>query len=331
MRSTGRYLLLLAAGVGASLWSCGLLDAQVDESLVARRWKMDNFWAETYDKPILTSKGDIRETGESIQIFHWDSQGRIKFDKKDLEPPVWIGYRFLTVSVFSESDLYNHTYSDAAMSLAVRLGSIADNWSVVASAGMGTANDGRWDNPHALFPVAALDFARKIDATTLWHIGVGMDGNRGLLPLVPLPYLLFETELEPHLNVLLGFPRAEVVARPVEPLTLTARFVFPTNAAARVEADLGSGWSFFTEVSRRIDGFHIRHQERTRQFYEMNAAEVGVRWNNRWVDLSLSAGVLFTQRFFTGPDIASRTRGNSIDDLAFIALTLPSTFWRIPF
>ena len=151
-----------ATALAALLMSAGKLGAQVDEALVARRWKMDNFWAETYDKPILTSRGEL-DTKEHIQIFHWDSEGRIKFDKQDLEPPVWIGYRFLTMSVYSEADLYNHAYADAALALAVRLGSIGDNWSVVASAGMGTANDGRWDNSPSTLTRSAESLRRNSD------------------------------------------------------------------------------------------------------------------------------------------------------------------------
>ncbi len=87
-----------------ALWLAGQarIEAQVDEGLVTRRWKTDNFWAETYDKPILTSRGHLEDTGEDIQIFHWYSEGRIKFDKEDLNPPVWIGYRAFTISFSTE-------------------------------------------------------------------------------------------------------------------------------------------------------------------------------------------------------------------------------------
>ena len=87
----------------------------------------------------------------------------------------------------------------------------------------------------------------------------------------------------------------------------------------------------FADASRRIDGFHLRHEERLRLFYEMNTAEVGFRWVTTWMDVSLSAGVAFGQRYFTGDDLRHRTPGGSIEDLPFIALTFPSTFWAAPF
>jgi hypothetical protein len=320
-----------ALAIALSLAAQGQVHAQIDESLATRRWKMDRFWAETYDKPLVTMRGELEDTGENIRIFHWNSEGRIKFDRKDLEPPVWIGYRALTVSVTTPSDLYNHTYSDVGLAVAVSLGSIGDDWTVIATAGAGTANDGRWDNLHALFPVATLEFTGKDGDTTVWHAGLSLDGNRGVGAPYPLPYLMYETTTGPGLSLLLGFPRTEIVVHPVEPLTLTGRWVFPSTASARIETGLGAGVRVFAEASRRIDGFHLRHEKRTRQFFEMNTAEAGLRWSNSWIDLSLSAGYAFGQRFFTGPDLLNRSRGNGVDDLAFIALTLPSTFWRIPF
>jgi hypothetical protein len=117
----------------------------------------------------------------------------------------------------------------------------------------------------------------------------------------------------------------------VDPLIVVLQWEFPTNALARIEAELGAGFSLFAEASRRVDGFHLRHEERTRLFFEMNTAEVGVRWKSSWMDVSLSAGYAFGQRFFTGYDLRNRTSGASVEDLPFIALTFPSTFWAAPF
>lgn len=308
----------------------GRADAQVDESLVTRRWKTENFWAETFDKPLVTSRSRLEDTDDTIQIFHWFSEGRIKFDKEDLDPPVWIGYRAFTLSMNSADERFDHAFSDVALAVAVPMGFISD-WSVIASVGGGTANDGRWDNLHALYPAATLTFSRTVPPTTVWHWGLSLDGNRSLLPGYPLPFVMVEAALDPALNVLLGFPRSEVSLRPFDPVTVTLRWGFPVNAQARVEADLGSGVSLFAEALRRVDGFHLRHRDRTRLFYEMNTAEVGVRWRTSWIDVSLSAGYAFGQRFFTGPDLGNRARGASVDDMPFIAITLPSTFWTITF
>jgi hypothetical protein len=302
----------------------------VDESLLTRRWRSNDFWAETYDKPLLTARGRLEESDDHIQIFHWNSEGRIKFDRKDLEPPVWIGYRALTVSVNSDAEALDHPFADVGLAIAVRLGSLGDEWTVHAAAGVGTANDGRWDNLHALYPAATVDFARAIDIGTL-HLGVSLDGNRGLLPRYPLPYVTVESRFGYGADMLWGFPKTEIVLRPLRPIILSLQWAFPANASARLEGDLGAGFGLFGEVVRRIDGFHLRHEERLREFFVMNTAELGFRWVTKWMDVSLSVGYAFGQRFFTGDDLSDRTRGPSVENLPFIALTFPSTFWAAPF
>src|SRR6185436_4426766 len=95
--------------------------------------------------------------------------------------------------------------------------------------------------------------------------------------------------------------------------------------------ELGAGFSLFAEVSRRVDGFHLIDQDRMRLFFEMNTVEVGVRWRTSWIDVSLSAGYAFGQRFFTGYDFSKGTSAAAAENLPFIALTFPSTFWAAPF
>ncbi|MBV8878690.1 MAG: hypothetical protein JO332_01885 [Planctomycetaceae bacterium] len=306
------------------------VDAQVDEALITKRWKTDNFWAETYDRPYVTARGEIEGSDEHFMMFHWISQGRIKFDRADLHPPVWLGYRADTVSINSDRELLDHPFADVALGAGVQLGSIGSGWMMAAGAGVGTANDGRWDNPHAVYGTATLDFARTVASEPTWHVGLTYDGNRSVLEAVPLPYFQVETAPDPSLTLLLGFPKAEIVWRPWGPLTLSAEWQLATQASARVDVDLGAGFTTFAAVLRRIDGFHLRDQERTRLFWEVHTVEVGARWVTSWLDVGLSVGTTFGQRYFEGPDVLDRTRGDSIDRLPFIALTLPGASWAPP-
>lgn len=313
------------------LLSVCALSVQVDERLVGRTWKTDNFWAETYDKPIVSARGEVEDTGDKINLFHWNSEGRIKFDAEDIDPPFWIGYRALTLSINSDAEILHHPFADVALAAAARLGRIGTHNTIYVSAGAGTANDGRWDNRSALFAVATIEVAHKSDDDTLWHVGLTLDGNRGMLASVPLPYFLYEARVGETLTVMAGFPRTEVVFRPFKPVMLSAQWAFPSNASGRFEVDLGGGFSVFADASRRIDAFHRRHEGRERLFYEMNTAELGFRWVTTGMDVGLSAGVAFGQRYFLGDDLRHRARGSGIEDLPYLALTFPSTFWAAPF
>jgi hypothetical protein len=141
---------------------------------------------------------------------------------------------------------------------------------------------------------------------------------------------MLEAKLDDKADLFLGFPKTEVVLRPLAAAIITLQWEFPSRASGRLEIDGGAGFSVFAEASRSIDAFHLRHEDRTRIFYVMSSAEVGVRWATTWIDVSLSVGYAFGQRFFTGDEVTDRRRGVSVEDLPFIALTFPSTFWAAP-
>jgi len=312
------------------LGSVSALEAQVDERLVTKTWKTDNFWAETFDRPYRTFAREIEDSGESFYMFNWDSKGRIKFDQVDLNPSVWLGYKLNTITAYSGDDFYNHAFGDVAISVGGKLATIDPEWTVLAGAGMGTANDGRWDNTHALYGAATLEFQRRFGATDVWHVGLTYDGNRGFASAIPLPYFMVEVTPDPSLTLWLGFPETNLTWRPTDFLTLSALWRVPSQAWARVDVDLGSGITIFTAVTRRIDGFHIRDQERQEVFFEVNTAEVGVRWANPYVDFALSAGMTFGMRTFIGDDIRHRSQGISVEDMPFIGITVPGVTWPAP-
>jgi len=319
------------AAVAAFLGCASAVEAQVDEALLTKRWKTDNFWAETFDRPYYTGTGNFEGSTEDFQMFHWVSVGRIKFDAETLDPSVWLGYKMNSISMHTDREFLNHAYGDVALGVAAQLGSLGGGWSLSAGTAIGTANDGRWDNSEALYFTGTVDFAyRKADGLPL-HVGLGYDGNRTFYSTVPLPHFLMEVAPNPSLTLLIGFPKAEVVLRPTNWLILSAEWQLSSQSSARIDVDIGAGMTIFADVVRRIDAFHLRDVDsRDRLFMEVYTAEVGIRWVSSWMDIGLSAGTTFGQRYFSGPHILDRTKGDSIDSLPFIALTIPGVNWAPP-
>lgn len=310
----------------ALAWAAGGAEAQVDPRLLRERWTPEPHWAETFDKPIYIFPADLQDSAGDVHILHWDSEGRVRFDRKQADPSVWIGYKLLSLGVGADLDLLDHLFWDIALAPAVRLGSLGGGWSLTASAGAGTSNDGAFRNTDALYAVGTVEATHPLDASTRWRAGLNLDGNRLLLPNVPLPYIAFESEADPDLLWSLGTLRAEIVARPWSLLTLAARWEYPVAGRAAADLDLGKGWALFAEANRRMDGFHQREQGETRLFYLMHTAEAGVRWRSPLGLLSLSGGAAFAQRFDTGYDLRDRRRLDAPESGPMIALTLSGTF-----
>ena len=324
MRTTALPLAL--ATLAGALALQAPAGAQTAAGLLRDPWKPEDHWSDTRDKPILFAPGRLDDGGGDVAIFHWDSAGRIKFDRTDRQPDVWMGYRLLAISVRADLPAIDHTFYDTALAVAGRLGSLGGDWTLKAAAGMGTANDGSFRNADALYPVAAITASQAPGAPARWTFGLSHDGNETLLPALPVPVVACELEPDPAVRLRLGIPRTEVVVRPADGLAATIRWDYPVNALARLEQELGAGFRLFAEGNRRVDGFHMRESGSTRMFYELNAAEAGLRWVASWIDVSLSAGYAFEQTFFTGYDLRNRDTVGSPEDRPYVALTVQGTF-----
>jgi hypothetical protein len=323
---TSRRLLPALAALAVSFAAQAPAGAQTAFGLLRDPWKPEDHWSDTRDKPFWIAPGQLDDGGGDIRIFHWNSTGRVKFDRTDREPAAWMGYRLLAISVRSDLPAIDHTFYDVALAGAGRLGSLGGDWTLAAAAGMGTANDGSFRNADAIYPVAAIAASRGPGAPTRWTLGLSHDGNGALLPAVPVPVVVCELDPDPSLRLRLGIPRTQVVAHPAKGLTATLQWDYPVNALARLEQGLGAGFSLFAEGSRRVDSFHMRESGSTRMFYELNAAEAGLRWVASWIDVSLSAGYAFEQTFFTGYDLRNRDTVGSPEDRPYVALTVKGTF-----
>jgi hypothetical protein len=321
-----RLTTLLLSAVAAFLAAAAPAAAQVDVDILREPWEPVDQWAETGDKPIWIATGRIEGTDDNVRIFHWDSVGRVKFDRDERAPENWLGYRLLALSVDSDLPAIDHSYYDISVTGAAQLGAMGGGWTFGMAAGFGTANDGSFRNADALYPIAMATVTKSGAGEPRWDLGIGCYGNSSLLPALPIPVIQCELEPDPALRLRLGIPRTEAVAHLDGGPSATLRWDYPTNALARLEQELGSGWSLFAEGSRRVDGFHMRESGSTRMFYELNAAEAGIRWVTSWADISLSTGYALEQSFFTGYDMRNRDEVGSPENRPFVALTVQGTF-----
>ncbi len=300
-----------------ALLSLLLVLLQVDPRLLSETWHAEEHWADTHDKPLLISHGDDGEGG-GVSTFHWDSAGRIKFDRTDGAPVVWMGYRLLTLAVDADVEQIDHNFTDLALALAVRPGIEG----LTLSAGWGTANDGLFGDRSTYYGTGTIDY--RVEPGL--HAGLSYDGNRTLLPQIPLPYLSWEAAPGPDLKLTLGTLESSAVWTPWSFVSISARWGWPTDGSLHAELLLHPKFRFYVEAARRIDGFHQRDHERTRTFYQLHTAEAGLRWIASWVDISLGGGLAFGQRYFEGSDLRDREELAEPESRPFVALTIQGTF-----
>lgn len=285
---------------------------QVDPRLISESWHAENHWADTHDKPLIIFSRDDGEEG-TVSTFHWDSNGRIKLHRTNGDPAAWMGYRLLTLSVHSDIERLDHELTDLALALAVRPGLEG----LTLSAGWGTANDGLFGDSSTYYGTGTIDY--RIDAGL--RAGLSYDGNRTLLPQVPLPYISWEAASSQDLTITLGTLESTLIWSPGS-FSISARWGWPTDGSLRAELKLPSQFRLYAEAARRVDAFHQRDRDHTRTFYQLHTTEAGLRWITSWADLSLGAGWAFGQRYFEGVDMRDREELAEPEDGPFVALTI---------
>ena len=322
MRSGIRTLSVLAAG----LFLGGSIRAQIGPRMVDEPWKDTPHWADTTDELLFFGRADTEDVDGSARVFYWDSRGRIKPERESTDPLFAIGYRAVTMDTSSPNPLLDGQLNDVAVALMGNLGELAEGWQLRLIGGMGTANDGHWDNTDALYGTATLDVCRPLDETSELHFGVTWDGNSSLLPDIPLPYIAWTTRPDESLLIVAGTRDIVVQWEPVKNLELKVQYAFPVDAAAEAGYAFLGGLSLFAQYAQTLDPYFIDGVENQRLFYGHNRVMVGLRWVTDYFDISIGPGYAIKSNFSTGFDLRELEKENDIDPGWFAYLRVQGTF-----
>jgi hypothetical protein len=318
LRTASMFLL---TGLGMALPA----HAQIGPALVTEPWKPVPHWADTTDEPTFIDGGRDLRSGEKIDVFYWDSTGRVKLDRHDPDPAAWFGYRVLAIDIDSDVPDFARGLMDIAVVGAVKLGTWED-WTFTLIGGAGTANDMHFSNTDAIYGLGNFDAALAVDDNATLHVGVNYNGNRTLLPDVPLPYAMYRRRIDDTLSFTLGWPHSGVVWRPMEPLVLTAEYEFPVNVSTNASWYFTQWLSVFGEYRQTIDGFYIHDEDNRRLFYEWRRVAGGVRVETKWFDVRAGAGYAFDQEFSTGFDLRGLDTAAEPEDGLMFFFTIQGTF-----
>ena len=101
------------------------------------------------------------------------------------------------------------------------------------------------------------------------------------------------------------------VWKPIPPLTIDAKYVFPDDAQVRVDYEVITDFGLFASYLARQDAFHndAFANNHDRLLFQQRRIEGGVRWTP-WKEASLVAaiGYAFSQEFNIGWDTRDQER-----------------------
>lgn len=282
--------------------------SQTDQRLLQLGFRATPHWADTADEPTFIFGGNVKGRDDDIDIFYWDSAGHIKFDRNERNPPFWLGYRALAITMFGD-DIPEITGDlvDVSLAAAFQLndGGRSDEWRFDLALGAGTANDGHWSNTDALYGVGTMNAAKPLDEDTILHIGINYNGNRTIWPDVPLPYVSIFSRLNAEFSYNVGVLSSGLLWQ-LQDNAAAVWVDYVTQSSLTIGGSIGLGheWSVFIEYKDTNDSFFINDRGNERLFYEKSQIALGLEWKRgtAW-NVRFGGGYAWDQRFATGFDL----------------------------
>ena len=264
--------------------------AQINPGIQADSWREGPHRAETIDELLLFQRAQAKGTNLVTGTFYWNSYGRIKTEKDGSDCSFILGYKALSVGFDANSPIKNGDFWDVAVIGGARVGEFGDGWQLEVLGGAGSANDSHWGNADAIYGAGVIGATKQLSYAASVHSGVYYDGNRDLLPEVPLPYITYRREFCEEVGATIGFPASAILYHPLRYLGLTVDYTFPDEFTARSACDLTRNVSLFVQYARSTDAFHIERRGSERLFYELERVNGGIRWITKWFDASTPQG-----------------------------------------
>ena len=311
-------LLLLAAACLVPVHSA--LEAQVTPELLLAPWSDEPHWVESRNEFLFFDHGRVKKTGERVETFVWDSVGRVKFPRAESEPMFHFGYKVHVLDVDTDNDAVTGQLNDIALLPAFDSVEFLEDWRLSLAGGFGTANDGHWTDVDSAYGLAIVDFSRRLESGDELHLGLAHDGNRGMFPDVPLPFVAYQGTFGEDFEYTFGVPHAAAAYEAFEDFELSLRYDFPVDVSLVADYAIGKGFHVFASYARSLDGFVLDGRDHRRIFHEVDRVTAGLRWASHWFDASVGVGYALAQRFRTGFDMRSLETTADLSEEVFLAI-----------
>jgi hypothetical protein len=274
-------------------------------------------------------KNGHTNNGDDFQLSYYNTQGRLRIWPEQKADPR-IGYNITYLNTDTNDPALPSHMVDTSVAIGTGIADIS-GWRAGLTVGIGYAAVGAFDDGNAWYGKADLLLGHDIDETSSIGFVIDYDGNRTVWPDIPLPGVLYTKRLDPTILLGLGFPFSSVEWKPrqVPNLTITAKYVIPDDADARIDYTVFKNFGVFASYAARRDAFHwdeISNPD-DRLLFQQRRAELGVRWTaHETVSLILAGGYAFSQEFNVGWDFREADRIAKPSDEPYVRFGLEVRF-----
>ena len=310
-------------GLAAGLLTTGRAYALSSDLSTLLPWD-SNINVESSTWGLLENKSHIRNDGTPAQIGIVDSSGRVRLADTGQYSPT-IAWDSLYMALNTHSSLLPRQLNEQSMSLGIPIVQ-SGPWSLGAVVGAGYSGNSPYNEGQAVYGLADITAQYQFNPRDSLVFGINYDGNRSVLPDVPLPTVEF---LHETTKLTWGVGIYEYLDyRPFDRLNLELMY-FPTDDGhADIDYRLLRWLHVYGLFASQSWAFHVdfyNHDQRL--FFNMCRVEAGVRIITcPNFSMKLGGGYAFNQAFSQGYQSINETPVGQIANAAYISLNAKFKF-----
>ena len=280
--------------------------SQTGPDVLLKPWRTGE-WIQSQGDFRIQNEGSTKNSND-FRLTTYDLSGRMRLMPGEKADPR-MGFNYTEFNTDGDPALPSHMIDTSAN---VGVG-IADwnGWLAGITIGAGYAGSGAFDDGDAWYGMADFLVGHEFDKTSSIGFVLDYNGNRTLMPDVPLPGFLYTKQLEPQIVAGIGFPYSSIEWKPNDQMTLSAKYYLPDDLQLHIDYDVIETLSIFGDFRARQQAFHWDQitTNADRIIYISRQVEAGIRWSPvKCATLIVAGGYAFSQEFNVGFDTRDQDR-----------------------
>ena len=306
---------------------CGTALAQTGAALLLEPFPKEHL-IDTRAGWTYPDAGHVKGTDQGARLTFYEWTGRVRLFPGELASPR-VGWQaqFIDVELGSGPLILPDQLTDQSVGAAFPVGKAGD-WIFAIGLAAGYAGAEPYGEGNAWYGKASAVALRQFSEKDALVLILDYDGNRTLLPDVPLPGIAYTHRVSPNLFYVIGAPVTSVTWKPLEKMSVEVGWhpIEAFHAAAGYE--LVSHWTVFGSFDYHESAFTLKElDDNDRLLFKERRAEVGVRWAPRdRFALTAAVGYTWGREFSTGFDARDTDEVADLSDEPYVRVGFEARF-----
>ena len=165
-----------------------------------------------------------------------------------------IGFKYDHFALNGSDAILPRRMVDTAVAVGGNIGQYED-WKIDVVGGIGYAGTAPFRDRDAVYALGDVVVTKQLDQQTQLSFLLSYNGNRSILPDVPLPAVAWTRYENEQLQYTLGFPFSRLTWRPNEQVVVNAAYTLPFSLDINAEYMLNEQFSLYGSFENHFDAF----------------------------------------------------------------------------